>query len=126
MHRIASLLVAGLFLAFGAAAAAADIKETQELLIGKWDTVDDSEVLRKSTVEFTRDGMWMLTVDGKVLFKAKYRVIDEKTLELEYPSPKDLTRTDMSRAKIVVSRKELTIMAKDGEATRVTKYKRAN
>jgi hypothetical protein len=55
----------------------------KQLLIGKWETVEEKEV---GTIEFEKDGKLRGT-RGIMAIQGKYRWLDDKTVELDVDNP---------------------------------------
>ncbi len=123
MNRFACCLCAVFLVSHGTALARADTKDVEALLQGKWEMVSEPGKATKSNVEFTKEGTFILTAGKDVTIKGKFRVLDEKTIEVELPKGKDPKEVEVSKATIEVTKDALTITAQDGK--KVTKYKRA-
>jgi hypothetical protein len=60
--------------------------KTKDLIVGKWEPADEAEKKKGGTVEFTKDGEFIAGAGGLSL-KGKYKVIDDKTVEIEMDNP---------------------------------------
>jgi uncharacterized protein (TIGR03066 family) len=123
MVRFACCLCGVLLTCLGSDQARADAKETEALLLGKWEMVSDPGKAVNSNVEFTKDGTFTLTAGKGFTIKGKFRVLDGKTIEVELPKGKDPKEVEASKATIEVTRDALTITAQGGK--KVTRYKRS-
>jgi hypothetical protein len=56
----------------------------RELIVGTWQTADQPSA---GTIEFRRDGTFIARSTGTASISAKYRFLDDKTLEIEVPNP---------------------------------------
>lgn len=106
------------------APARADVKDTGALLLGKWELVGDApKGALKSNLEFAKDGDIVLTAGKDFTVKGKFRLVDEKTIEVTLPKDsKNPKETETNTATVAVTKDELTITAQGGK--KVTKYRR--
>jgi hypothetical protein len=59
--------------------------KSKDLLVGKWECKDEGKD-KGLVVEFTKDGTSNMTI-GPITLKAKYKFIDDNTVEMEMENP---------------------------------------
>lgn len=129
--KSAALGIVGVLFGGLISGAAAQDKDVQALLVGRWATVTDpgTPFAQKSVLEMSKEGVFRITgkdvLTGKDFkIEGKYRIVDPGTIEVELPNPKAVTKVDRKQVKIKVSATELTLQSKDGEKVKVTTYQR--
>jgi len=101
--------------------------KAEDLIVGKWTHTakkDNSEIV--VVLEFLKGGdvtveLKLSTTTQPEKVKGKYKVLDDKTLEIEVT---DMGRSKTDKGEFLLSKDRLTLVRKDGgktEFTRVTK-----
>src|SRR5262245_63214587 len=124
MRSLRLLSVFGVALCLSACAS-----KPKDLIIGKWEPTDSAE---KGTLEFAKDGTMKMGT-GPISIQAKYKFIDDQTMEVEMENPLgglgagaggvqvQIPKTITSRVKVSVTKDELTTTDDKGKTT---KFKR--
>src|SRR5262245_4002013 len=112
MKAIGLILVSLSLLLIAWGSAPAGDQKTADLLVGRWVPASGKE--KGTFVEFTKDGSMTYTFGTKDEFTlvAKYKVVDEKTLEVEWTEESlkknTLLNPKPKKAQVSVSKNELT------------------